>query len=93
MKRLLWNPSDSRIKQANMTQFIDFVNNKHDTQISSYSQLYDWSIQKIPDFWAAMWDYANIKYSSRYEEVIDDISKFPGASWFTGARLNFAENL
>jgi acetoacetyl-CoA synthetase len=93
MERLLWNSPESRIKQANMTKFIEFVNNKHDTQISSYSQLYDWSIEKIPDFWPAMWDYADIKYSKSYDEVVDDINKFPGTFWFTGARLNFAENL
>jgi acetoacetyl-CoA synthetase len=76
-----------------MTQFIEFINEKYDTRITSYSQLYDWSIEKIPDFWAAMWDYAGIIYSTGYDEVIDDLSIFPGASWFKGARLNFAENL
>jgi acetoacetyl-CoA synthetase len=93
MDRLLWNPSDIRIEQANITRFIDFINEKHNTRFRSYSQLYDWSVEKIPDFWAAMWDYAGIIYSTGYDEVIDDLSKFPGASWFKGARLNFAENL
>jgi acetoacetyl-CoA synthetase len=93
MERLLWNPSDTRIEQANITRFIDFINEKHNTRFSSYHQLYDWSVEKIPDFWAAMWDYSHIIYSTGYDEVIDDLSKYPGASWFKGARLNFAENL
>jgi acetoacetyl-CoA synthetase len=47
----------------------------------------------MPDFWAAVWDFAEIKASRGYAEVVDDLSNFPGARWFGGARLNFAENL
>jgi acetoacetyl-CoA synthetase len=55
--------------------------------------LYKWSIDRIPDFWAAMWDFAKIKASRKYDAVVDDLIKFPGAKWFVGSRLNFAENL
>ena len=47
----------------------------------------------MPDFWAAMWDFADIKASKSYDTVLDDPGKMPGAKWFVGARLNFAENL
>ena len=40
-----------------------------------------------------MWDFVNIISSNEYEKVVDDLSKFSGARWFTGAKLNFAENL
>jgi Acyl-coenzyme A synthetases/AMP-(fatty) acid ligases len=40
-----------------------------------------------------MWEFAGIKASKSYDEVIDDVTKMPGAKWFSGARLNFAENL
>ena len=93
MGKLLWRPSEERIKQANMTKFIDFVNKKHGLEINSYAQLYNWSIEKITDFWAAMWEFAQIKAFRGYDKVIDDLSRFPGAKWFAGARLNFAENL
>jgi acetoacetyl-CoA synthetase len=93
MGKLLWQPSEERIKEANMTQFIDFVNKKCGLEIDSYAQLYNWSIENIPDFWAAMWEFGGIKASRGYDRVVDDLSKFPGARWFIGARLNFAENL
>jgi acetoacetyl-CoA synthetase len=86
-------PSEERVKSANITQFMHFVNTRHDKQIESYDQLYRWSTDCIPDFWAAMWEFGKMKTSKKYEQVIDDLSKFPGASWFVGARLNFAENL
>jgi len=93
MGKLLWEPSEERKKQANMTRFISFVNEKYALNIESYDELYDWSIEKIPDFWAAMWEFVPIKAFRRYDEVVDDLTKFPGAKWFGGAKLNFAENL
>jgi acetoacetyl-CoA synthetase len=93
MKRPLWEPTKERKNQANITRFIGFVNEKYDLEINSYAQLYNWSIENIPDFWAAMWEFGEIKASRGYTEVVDDLSKFPGAKWFSGARLNFAENL
>ncbi len=93
MGRLLWEPSEEHIKQANITKFIEFVNKKYGFKIDSYNQLYNWSIEKIPDFWAAMWEFGGIIASHGYNKVVDDLSKFPGAKWFIDARLNFAENL
>jgi acetoacetyl-CoA synthetase len=93
MGKLLWKPSEERIKQANITRFIEFVNKKYGENINSYFQLYKWSVERIPDFWAAMWEFGEIIYSKKYEKVVDDLNKFPGAKWFIGAKLNFAENL
>ncbi|TAK36505.1 MAG: acetoacetate--CoA ligase [Chloroflexota bacterium] len=89
----LWRPSEECIRQANMTRFMSLVNDKYDLHIGSYAELYDWSVQYIPDFWATMWDYADITASRPYDAVVDDLTRFPGAHWFPGARLNFAENL
>ena len=69
------------------------VNKKYNKNFSKYFELYDWSVNNIPDFWEMIWDFVDIKASSKYEKVIDDINKFPGARWFPGAKLNFAENL
>ncbi|MBU4241272.1 MAG: acetoacetate--CoA ligase [Actinobacteria bacterium] len=93
MAKLLWKPSEERVKSSNMYRFIQYVNRRFDKDFSDYDELYQWSIDNIPDFWAATWDFVDIKASSGYEEVIDDVGKMPGASWFAGARLNFAENL
>ncbi len=66
---------------------------QHELNLKSYAELYQWSVENIPDFWAAVWNFADIKASRHYDQVIEDITKFPGAKWFPGARLNFAENL
>jgi len=91
--QLLWTPSRERVNQSNMVAFIQFVNKRYGVKLESYRELHKWSVQAIPDFWAAMWEYAGIRSSRRYDQVVDDLAKFPGVRWFVGARLNFAENL
>ncbi|HXZ34722.1 MAG TPA: acetoacetate--CoA ligase [Thermodesulfobacteriota bacterium] len=93
MKTPLWTPSEERIRNANLTRFIEYVNGKHGKKFKTYPDLYQWSIEDIPSFWARLWEFVDIKASRGYTHVVDDLKKMPGANWFKGARLNFAENL
>ncbi|MGE5464817.1 MAG: acetoacetate--CoA ligase [Syntrophothermus sp.] len=93
MRSPLWIPSEERKQQANITRFMERVNTRHGLSLGSYAELYQWSVENIPEFWAEVWDFTGIKASKNYDQVVDDLRKFPGASWFPGARLNFAENL
>ncbi|MBN1625021.1 MAG: acetoacetate--CoA ligase [Deltaproteobacteria bacterium] len=93
MQTKLWTPNDERIKQSNMTRFMQFVNERLGKSFTTYDELYNWSVNNIPEFWAEMWDFAEIKASKPYDKVIDDVTRMPGTKWFPGARLNFAENL
>jgi acetoacetyl-CoA synthetase len=90
---LLWTPSDKRIRSTELFKFMQKVNKKHNKDFRDYAQLYQWSIDNIPEFWADMWEEANVIASSNYKEIIDDVTKMPGSKWFSGARFNFAENL
>ncbi|MDE0206785.1 MAG: acetoacetate--CoA ligase, partial [Candidatus Tectomicrobia bacterium] len=92
MSRLLWTPSPERVAGANLTLFTDTVNSEHGLALAGYDALYDWSISHIPDFWEAVWKFVGILHSEPYTSVLED-PKMPGATWFKGARLNFAENL
>jgi acetoacetyl-CoA synthetase len=92
-RKPLWIPSEKRVKEANITQFMHMVNQSYGLRIRSYPELYRWSVEKIPDFWSAVWQYSGIRSSRKYEKVVDDLTNFPGAKWFQEARLNFAENL
>lgn len=89
----LWRPSEERIKNANITRFISFVNERHSLSISGYHRLYDWSIENREVFWASVWEFGNVIASVPYEKVLEDSPTMIGAKWFIGARLNYAENL
>ena len=93
MKTPLWIPTEERQQQANITHFIRDVNARHGLKITSYSELYQWSVERIPDFWRTVWDFVEIRASQPYESVVTDLSVYPGTQWFPGAKLNFAENL
>ena len=93
MAKKLWEPSEEQIKSSNMYAFMTGVNKKYGTDCSEYNALWDWSVNHIPEFWAEMWDFAGIKASTEFDEVVDDVNQMPGTRWFSGARLNFAENL
>ena len=96
----LWNPSGSFVNSTNLTKFINFlsVNNNFsiDTSLNSeakYKQLYNWSIHSSEEFWSSFLHFSNIKYYSDIDFVCDDVNKMPGAIWFSGIQMNFAENL
>lgn len=93
MKKPLWEPSEERVKNANMTRFMAFVNRRHSAKFCCYDELYRWSVEDIPAFWDAMWEFGGVIASQGYDTVVDDLTRMPGARWFMGARLNFAENL
>ncbi len=93
MAELLWEPSAQRIEQANLTSFIKFVNQKHGTSFRDYFDLYHWSIHRIPEFQAAVWEFFQVIHSRPYRQVAQGLDRMPGTKWFVDARLNFAENL
>jgi acetoacetyl-CoA synthetase len=93
MKKPLWIPPPERVEQSNMARFLAFVNDRYGTAFSDYAALYAWSITDIEAFWNAIWQFCGIIASGNFEQVVDDPARMPGARWFAGARLNFAENL
>ncbi len=93
VRKKLWEPSENWLKNAEVTRFIEFVNNKYGKNLRGGKDLYQWSVESIPEFWEAMWDFGRIIYSKKYDSVVEDLNVFPGTKWFVGSRLNFAENL
>jgi acetoacetyl-CoA synthetase len=88
----LWVPSEERIKSSNLTKYYEFLRNEYELTLSDYSDLHKWSVTEIETFWESIWKFSGIIYSNPYERVLDK-RVMPGAKWFEGARLNFAENL
>jgi acetoacetyl-CoA synthetase len=93
MPEKLWEPSEEQITSTNMYRFMTIVNEKFNKNFTDYTRLWEWSVENLEDFWAAAWDFLDIKASVPYEKVIQDKDKMPGAKFFVGSKLNFAENL
>ncbi|MBI5551609.1 MAG: acetoacetate--CoA ligase [Desulfobacterales bacterium] len=93
MGRQLWAPSAQRAAASNMAAFMEIVNRDFKQKLQTYSELYQWSVEHIPEFWETFLSFSKIRLHTPYTAVIDDPIKMPGARWFEGATLNFAENL
>ena len=87
----LWQPSDQRIVDANLTAFMQFLAMDMDEAPSTFEALLAWSVDQTEDFWSAFWRFSKVKSSKAWDHVLTDPGKMPGAKWFDGARLNFAE--
>ena len=70
MAELLWKPSEKQIADANMTRFIQFVNDHFGRSFDEYNQLYDWSVNDIPGFWGALWAFLEVIHSKDCEDVV-----------------------
>jgi acetoacetyl-CoA synthetase len=89
----LWTPSENHAGNSNMKAFMDVVNQKQRKSFADYHKLFQWSVENPDEFWGEFWKFSNIKYSENFSKVVDNPGKMPGAKWFQGAKLNFAENL
>src|SRR4051812_12589922 len=82
----LWTPTPERIERANLTQFARKRGLPED-----YGALWQWSVDSIDEFWAAIWD-EYVDADAPYEKVLGR-REMPGAEWFPGARLNYAKHI
>ncbi|MGH8278369.1 MAG: acetoacetate--CoA ligase [Gammaproteobacteria bacterium] len=93
MTEPLWTPSRTVVERANMRRFMGRVRRECDPEIRSYAALYRWSIEHPESFWPQVWGFCGIQSTQSWDRVFDRAGQMPGARWFEGARLNFAENL
>ena len=89
---LLWEPSEQMKEQANIRHYMQWLAREKGLHFTTPDELWAWSVDKIEDFWASQWDYFSIKASKPYESVLVE-RKMPGAQWFPGAELNYAEHV
>jgi acetoacetyl-CoA synthetase len=75
-----------------MTRFMRWAGERRGRAFADYDELWRWSVEEIEDFWAAIWEFCGVRASKPYEQVLDS-HRMPGASWFSGAELNYAENV
>jgi len=91
--KILWKPSPERIERAEITRFARWVADTRGVDVTgSYQALWRWSVDDLEGFWAAIWEYFDVRAATPYEQVLAS-REMPGARWFPGATLNYTENL
>ena len=88
----LWMPGEALKQQANITQYMQWLEHEKGLHFADREALWLWSVTHLEDFWASLWDYFHIQSSHPYSTVLVE-RKMPGAQWFPGAMLNYAEHV
>ncbi|MEV6794299.1 acetoacetate--CoA ligase [Streptomyces sp. NPDC051320] len=88
----LWQPSRPRIDAARITRFQSWAAERYGAPAGGgYAALHRWSVDELETFWTAVADWFDVRFSTPYDTVLADRS-MPGAQWFPGATLNYAEH-
>src|SRR6266480_5449770 len=89
---LLWEPSEELQQQATLTRYMQWLEQEKELHFRDQEELWEWSVNHLEDFWASIWHFFAVKASRPYTSVLSD-RNMPGARWFPGAELNYAEQV
>ena len=93
MDNILWELSHEEKLNTHIFHLINCVNKKYNLELVTYQEMHDWSINNISLFWGLLSDELGIRYSKKCNAVIDNEESMLNSKWFTGSKLNFAENI
>ena len=88
----LWAPKEDDVRCSNITRYMEWLKSDKGLSFEDYNSLWEWSVTEIEDFWQSIWEYLEIKTSKSYTKVLSE-RKMPGANWFVGSELNYAEHV
>jgi acetoacetyl-CoA synthetase len=91
--KLLWQPDPARAADSQLARFAAQAGAALERDLSHYPDLHAWSIADPGAFWQQVWRFTGVIASREADLPVTDLDRFPGARWFPGAELNFAENL
>lgn len=91
MDEVLWRPSSIGERTSSLTRYTDWLTSARSVEVSSYEELWQWSVDNIHEFWLSIWDFFEVDGTYGGKVIAD--STMPGAEWFPCSRVNYAEHL
>src|SRR5919202_722395 len=89
---ILWEPAEEWRRNSRLQAYITWLERHKGLTFEGYQQLWAWSVAELEAFWASLWEFFEIRASKPYTQVLSQHA-MPGAHWFSGAELNFAEHV
>ena len=89
---LLWEPSEELKENSNIVHYMRWLEGNKGFSFENYQDLWEWSVADLEGFWSSIWEYFDVQASKPYTEVLAS-RRMPGAEWFPGAELNYAEHV
>ena len=98
---ILWAPSAEMVERSPLTRYLRWLADERDLQFEDYHALWRWSTTEIEEFWRTIWDHFEVIASGGDQRELEDPAPdvvleervMPGANWFPGTRLNYAEHI
>jgi Acetyl-coenzyme A synthetase N-terminus len=87
----IWRPGPEAAASSAIARFGRYVTERTEAELGTYLDLHRWSTGQLEQFWGAVWDFLDIAADGRHADVLADAA-MPGARWFPGTRLNYAEH-
>ncbi|HEY1853006.1 MAG TPA: acetoacetate--CoA ligase [Solirubrobacterales bacterium] len=88
----IWQPTAEHLERAALTQFVRWLAAARGVEVDGYHELWQWSVDNLEDFWRAIWDYFEVISDGEPGAVLGS-REMPGAEWFPGTRVNYAEHV
>ena len=89
---VLWTPPPDVRETTEIGRYLAWLERERSLAFADYEALQRWSVDDLAGFWSSIWEFFGVKAHTPYTTVLAS-DAMPGASWFPGARLNFAEHL
>jgi acetoacetyl-CoA synthetase len=86
----LWRPSATAVEASNLTAYTDWLRAERGVDVTTYPDLWQWSVSDLEAFWNSIFDYFRVEYDGERSVALAS-REMPGAEWFPGVRLNWAE--
>ncbi|WP_216828671.1 acetoacetate--CoA ligase [Alkalihalobacterium elongatum] len=89
---VIWQPTKQQTESTVMHQYMNWLKAEKELSFKNYNDLWKWSVDELEEFWGSIWEFCGVTATQPYNHVLVE-RKMPGAQWFEGARLNYAENI
>src|ERR671912_2082963 len=90
--QVLWEPKEEFKVGTWLARYMRWLSDERGVHVTDYQALWEWSVEELEDFWESIWDYFQVSASEPYEAVLGS-AEMPGAEWFPGSRLSYAEHV
>ncbi|CAL1299681.1 unnamed protein product, partial [Larinioides sclopetarius] len=90
MPKIVYHP---KYEETQLELFKKLVEKKYKLKFEDYWEFHEWSYKNYPEFWNCVWHFFDIVHSKPYSQVYDRKNGFDNMHWFTGAEINYSQNL
>ena len=87
----IWKPNN--YESSNLFQFESFLSKNYDLNFSNYSEMHEWSVNNLKEFWLSISEFFKVEFSKPYKYVLKKDVPFYKTKWFEGAELSYSNHL